>query len=545
MGASNSRAAAATGGSIQSRPRNRGFNRRRREGRIRPLIRSLSCGTVFSRCPESEEPPTESHRNLTVYEEDDDCGSEIATDKNYHPSTVTSENGDRSSVIALGESSQSSTSSRDVTTECSEREWDSRSRDTSDSCLERGQYLEESRRDKDVCDSGTAAMSIETTLVEPEVTSTHLAQSSGMQSESSTEIEESMQLAPSTGELGLSSPIEREGSIAVPRNLGEQHENSNNNSNSGVPDSSVAEGSLTVHSASAFHNFARNSELREPESRSLPPVEPASLSSNDTSSSTGDVSSQEARRNSRRRLWDALTRATSRRRPLAPAILLSSEDIDDLGSSSDRWLLDFSGELYDDVIEDEGLNAGRSYDSEERRWRFRSQVWALQRLRGNTDGVFGHSRFCASGLHADGRCSCEAYVMTEETSTRASISRIVMLAEALFEVLDEIHRQSVALSQSTSLSLVSLPAPEAVVDSFPTRSHKKPEKHENGNEEAPQCYICLAEYEEGDKIRVLPCHHEYHMACVDKWLKEIHRVCPLCRGNVCEHNGAEMVASNS
>ncbi|KAG6389629.1 hypothetical protein SASPL_151101 [Salvia splendens] len=38
-----------------------------------------------------------------------------------------------------------------------------------------------------------------------------------------------------------------------------------------------------------------------------------------------------------------------------------------------------------------------------------------------------------------------------------------------------------------------------------------------------RCYICLVEYEDGDSMRVLPCHHEFHRACIDKWLKEIHR----------------------
>lgn len=38
-----------------------------------------------------------------------------------------------------------------------------------------------------------------------------------------------------------------------------------------------------------------------------------------------------------------------------------------------------------------------------------------------------------------------------------------------------------------------------------------------------RCYICLVEYEEGDRMRILPCHHEFHKTCVDKWLKEIHR----------------------
>lgn len=41
----------------------------------------------------------------------------------------------------------------------------------------------------------------------------------------------------------------------------------------------------------------------------------------------------------------------------------------------------------------------------------------------------------------------------------------------MWQVLDEIHRQSVALSRSATVSRASLPAPSTVVDGFPTRIH--------------------------------------------------------------------------
>ncbi|KZV29622.1 hypothetical protein F511_00900 [Dorcoceras hygrometricum] len=215
------------------------------------------------------------------------------------------------------------------------------------------------------------------------------------------------------------------------------------------------------------------------------------------SSRSSEISSQEARRNSRRLFWDAFSRRNS------------SGDF-------------FSEELGWDLRSSRSTTRGGN----EQQWHSRSEIWG-----GGVDSINHRIAVCPRGIHADGSCSCQLGFSAEEpgSSARSGISRIVMLAEALFEVLDQIHRQPMPLS----LSMVSLPAPESVVDSFPVKTQGKSEKPQS-EDDVSQCYICLAEYEEGDKIRVLPCQHEYHISCVDKWLKEIHGVCPLCRGDVRE-----------
>lgn len=47
-----------------------------------------------------------------------------------------------------------------------------------------------------------------------------------------------------------------------------------------------------------------------------------------------------------------------------------------------------------------------------------------------------------------------------------------------------------------------------------------------------ECPICKEEYKTGDHIRPLPCKHEFHKVCVDKWLTTAGQTCPLCRANV-------------
>lgn len=76
---------------------------------------------------------------------------------------------------------------------------------------------------------------------------------------------------------------------------------------------------------------------------------------------------------------------------------------------------------------------------------------------------------------------------------------------------------------------------------LPTRKYGSQDT--DNMQEPPNCAVCMNPFERDEALRILPCEHEYHQACVDQWLR-IKKDCPLCRTVIDASRGAVGDESN-
>uniref|UniRef100_A0A0E0BF63 RING-type domain-containing protein n=1 Tax=Oryza glumipatula TaxID=40148 RepID=A0A0E0BF63_9ORYZ len=67
---------------------------------------------------------------------------------------------------------------------------------------------------------------------------------------------------------------------------------------------------------------------------------------------------------------------------------------------------------------------------------------------------------------------------------------------------------------ASSDAIAALPVPETTVSETETRE-----------EEA--CAVCLEGFKEGDRVKKMPCSHDFHANCISEWLR-VSRLCPHC-----------------
>ena len=106
------------------------------------------------------------------------------------------------------------------------------------------------------------------------------------------------------------------------------------------------------------------------------------------------------------------------------------------------------------------------------------------------------------------------------------------LAAHPFAILHHVHRAAAADEPEKKT------APPSLVDHLPCRTSR-------GGCAERECAVCLSQFEAGDRVRALPCQHEFHSSCIDRWLLEMNCTCPCCRLDLCQHAAQQRAASAS
>jgi len=201
------------------------------------------------------------------------------------------------------------------------------------------------------------------------------------------------------------------------------------------------------------------------------------------------------------------------------------------GSASPFALVIRGGCQFDDKVrnaQNAGFKAAVVYDNEDN--------GILVSMAGSSSGVHIYAVFVskASGEELkkySSQTDAELWIIPTYENSAWSIMAIsfisllamsAILAACFFVRRHQIRRDRARLPQVREFHGMS----SQLVKAMPSLIFTKVQED---NCTSATCAICLEDYSVGEKLRVLPCRHKFHAACVDLWLTSWRTFCPVCK----------------
>ncbi|RWR77156.1 E3 ubiquitin-protein ligase MBR1-like protein [Cinnamomum micranthum f. kanehirae] len=92
------------------------------------------------------------------------------------------------------------------------------------------------------------------------------------------------------------------------------------------------------------------------------------------------------------------------------------------------------------------------------------------------------------------------------------------------ETVDLYYEEEVIAQAMRESAGVAGPASRSSIEALPSRAF-------GDMNSSDTCSICLDEYSRGMIVTRLPCSHDFHQGCIERWLNETNS-CPLCRAMI-------------
>jgi hypothetical protein len=106
-----------------------------------------------------------------------------------------------------------------------------------------------------------------------------------------------------------------------------------------------------------------------------------------------------------------------------------------------------------------------------------------------------------------------------------------------FGTLAAVQGADAAMQANVLPSSHKYPTPPVIINNLPVIKY-----HPLGAGSSQICAICYDEFQPEEDVKLLPCMHSYHGACIDAWLRRGH-TCPICNYDVIRAAGMSNMAA--